>query len=1052
MDTLFQEVSLASGIHFENTLSYTEEFNPYTYRNFYNGGGVALGDVNNDGLLDIYFTGNMVDNKLFLNRGNWQFQDITREAGVACSGVWSSGATFVDINGDGWLDLYVCKSGKPEGGNRHNELFINQGDLTFRESAKEYVLDVTGLSTQAAFFDYDLDGDLDCYLLTNSIRPVGVGYDLVEGQREVPDPSNSGNKLFRNDDGRFTDVTQQMGIYTSSIGFGLGITVSDFTDDGYPDIFISNDFFERDYLYINQAGKSFSENLEQYFQSVSMGSMGADAADLDNDSHIDLIVTEMLPASLERKKVKTMYESWDKYMLGVNKGYFHQFPRNAVHQNLGNEGFSERSRQTGMAATEWSWGALIFDFDNDGLRDVFIANGIGKDLLDRDYLAYVANETKIREKLKSGGDVITELIDAMPSAPVANSAFLNHGDFQFSNATDSLGLGNLSFSNGAAYGDLDNDGDLDLVVNNVNMPAFVYRNQTDTSNHRSLRLLLQDEHSQNRFGIGATVWVHVSGQRWKVENYPSRGFESSVDPTIHIGVGNHQTVDSVVVDWPGGMRTVEKQAPTNKTLTLFKPRSSQVLRKSASSKSVKRKKLNYGHRENDFVDFDRNRLLPHMYHNEGPALAVGDVNGDGLEDFFIGGAKGFVGRLFVQRVKGFELDSSFLESHRTSEDVVAEFFDCDGDGDLDLYVASGGKAFSSSSFALNDRLYLNDGRGNFTVSSGLAFSELFSTGAVAVADYDGDGDLDLFVGERFHPFRYGDKVSGFLLENDGTGVFTNVTSQRASALQELAMLTDARWADLSGNGYPELILCADWGPVMVFENQQGHLVNATERLGLASHTGWWSSLEIADLDADGDQDIVVGNHGRNTFFPDHTRLYIHDFDANGSDDYIWAIPQDGRYYPVADRDEMAQQLPGLKKRILYYRDYAKLTVEDLFGAEAIAAAKVLEAADLASMIFVNEGDRFAVEPLPSSLQLAPIYAITTLADGQLVFGGNQHLVKPQFGRYDALPVTFYESQTQTIHQTNIFGQVRAMSPITIQDKTHLIVAKNNEALEIIELE
>ena len=485
---LFVLKDATSGIFFENSLSYDEGFNPYLYRNFYNGGGVAIGDINNDGLEDIYFTGNMVDNKLFLNKGNWQFEDITAQAKVDCPKVWSTGATFADVNGDGWLDLYVCKAGKPEGSNRHNELFINNGDLTFTESSKAYGLDVEGLSVQAAFFDYDKDGDLDVYVLNNSLKSI-IGFELIKDQRNFPDISGNGNKFLRNDDGKYTDITQEAGIYSSKIGFGLGITLGDFNHDNWTDIYISNDFFEKDYLYLNDANGQFTEAMETYFGSISMGSMGADLADLNNDQLTDLMVTEMLPATPDRQKTKTVFESWDKHQLAKQQGYFEQFSRNTLQRNLGEAGFLELGRQAQVSATEWSWGALLFDMDNDGLRDIFISNGIYKDLLDRDYLAYEANEETVKNRINNKEqNVITKLIDAMPSQAVPNAAFHNLGDFNFENATEKWGLSLPSFSNGSAYADLDNDGDLDLVVNNVNMPSFVYENTSDTLTYRSVVL------------------------------------------------------------------------------------------------------------------------------------------------------------------------------------------------------------------------------------------------------------------------------------------------------------------------------------------------------------------------------------------------------------------------------------------------------------------------------------------------------------------------------------------------------------------------------------
>ena len=547
----------ATGVVFSNELSYTEAFNPYTYRNFYNGAGVALGDINNDGLIDIYFTGNLVDNALYLNRGDFKFEDITETAGVACENIWSSGATFVDINQDGWLDLYVCKSGMPGGKNRHNELFINQKDNTFKEASAEYGLNITGLSVQAAFFDYDLDGDLDCYLLNNSMRSVGA-YDLIEDQRNIPD--TEGNRLLENRNGFFVNVSEKAGIYSSKIGFGLGITLSDFNNDLWPDLFISNDFFEKDYLYINNQKGGFDEMGDTYFNATSMGSMGADAADIDNDLNTDLMVTEMLPETLSRKKLKASYENWDKHELAKSKGYGNQFPRNVLQRNMGAETFAEISRIAGVDGSEWSWAALFFDMDNDGLKDLYISNGIHKDLLDRDYLTFMANDEKVRQLIEEDNDVLSKLIDVMPSAAVPNGAYKNKGSFQFENARDLWGFETPSFSNGSAYGDLDNDGDLDLVVNNINAPAFVYKNNSTENNYVQISL---KGFEKNTFAVGSKVIVHQEGQKSMLEQFPSRGFQSAISNRLHFGLGKNSRIDSIEILWPDQKRSVLKEVTAN---------------------------------------------------------------------------------------------------------------------------------------------------------------------------------------------------------------------------------------------------------------------------------------------------------------------------------------------------------------------------------------------------------------------------------------------------------------------------------------------------------
>ncbi|MFK7979253.1 MAG: VCBS repeat-containing protein, partial [Saprospiraceae bacterium] len=747
---LFQLLDNQSiGIDFANDLASTNEFNVYKYRNFYNGGGVALGDINNDGLIDLYMVSNQAENKLYLNKGNLQFEDITAKAGVGGQKAWSTGVTFVDINNDGLLDIYVCNSGDIKGDNKENELFINKGDLQFEEAAAQYNLNDKGFSTHAAFFDYDRDGDLDVYILNNSYQAIG-SFNLRKNERPKRDELG-GDKLMENRNGQFYDVSEQAGIYGSVIGFGLGVTVSDFNNDTWLDIFISNDFFERDYLYLNQQDGTFKEDLTNQMKSISGASMGADAADVNNDGQADLFVTEMLPSEYERLKTVTTFENWNKYQLNVNNGYHHQFTRNVLHQNNGDNTFSEIGRLAGVEATDWSWGALFFDMDNDGFKDLFVANGIYKDLTNQDYLQYVSNETVMKSIIKEDGVNYKELVDIIPSNKVENHAYKNLDGLHFEKYEDS-GLWMPSFSNGSAYGDLDNDGDMDLVVNNINMPCFVYENTLDATAGNYLKLQFEASTS-NHFGIGAQITVSAGDKQFYYENVPTRGFESSMDFRPNIGVGSAESVDVKVV-WPSGKVSQLANIPTNQTLIV---KEAEAINNAAATNLPKarftqiKSPLDYIKAENNYVDFNRERLIYHMRSNEGGEVAKGDINGDGLEDLVFPGAKGQVSQIFLNRGNEFDLQAPNpdLLKIKEAEHIQSLLFDADGDGDLDMYLASGGVELSKYSEYYYDHLLLNDGKGNFSLKPDKlpSLDHKISTGVVRHADIDGDGDEELLVGE-----------------------------------------------------------------------------------------------------------------------------------------------------------------------------------------------------------------------------------------------------------------------------------------------------------------
>jgi len=1058
--TLFQLLpSSSTGITFSNDLHYTEDFNPYTYRNFYNGGGVGLGDINNDGLLDIYFCGNQVDNKLYLNKGNFKFEDITDKAGVACHGVWSSGVAIVDINGDGWQDIYVCKSGKPGGRNRHNELFINNGDLSFTEQSAAYGLNTLGLSTHAAFFDYDRDGDLDCYLLNNSIRTVGA-YDLRKDLRLIPD-TLGGNKLLRNDEGHFVDVSRQAGIYSSAIGFGLGVSVGDLNGDTWPDLYVSNDFFERDYLYLNQKDCTFKESIESAMSEISLNSMGADIADADNDGLPEVFVTDMLPETDARYKTKTTFENWEKYQRNLQNGYHHQFIRNVFQWNRGNLKFSEISRYAGVYATDWSWGALICDFDMDGYKDIFVANGIYKDLTDQDYLNLYNDPETILGLMKKENQVILKLIDAIPSEKIPNYAFKNSGDLTFKNKASDWGLAEPSFSNGSAYGDLDNDGDPDLVVNNVSMPSFVYRNNlNDHVSAHYLQFELTGK-GKNTKAIGTQITLFKDQQKFFQEVHPMRGFESCVDPRPLFGLGTISMVDSIHFTWPDGHFQSLGATATNQVIKLSQTENLNAVAESTAQFSniltpVTLPGLDFVHQENTFNDFERDRLLFHMISREGPALAIADFNGDHLDDIYLGNAMNALSTLFIQQKNGSFIKKSVpaFETDKGSEDTDAIGFDADGDGDQDLYVCSGGNEVPVGSSLLADRLYFNDGKGNFTKSPQILPTFNFeSSSCVKSCDYDRDGDMDLFVGIRLVPFNYGVPCNGYILQNDGKG---NYKLLEVPALKKIGMITDAAWTDIDGDQDQDLIVVGEWMPVTVLINENNSFHNATNDFGLLQTTGLWQSVIAGDLDGDGDQDLVAGNWGLNTRIKSNplqpAQLTINDFDQNGSAEQILSVFNGDQAYPLTLRQDLVSQMPGLKKKYLRFESYKNQTLENIFTPAQLDNAINLSCSTGVTTIYYNQDHRFLSKPLPMEAQLAPVFSILMddlNGDGlpDLVLGGNFSGSKPEIGSYMSQGLSVYiqtserefeyQNQHKALHQ-----EIRNIRKLKIGLSGYIIAALN----------
>lgn len=1068
---LFDKLPMDStGVNFVNQLTFDQEFNIYTYRNFYNGGGVGLGDINNDGLIDIYLTGNQSPNKLYLNKGNFKFEDITDKAGVAGVKAWSTGVALADVNGDGWLDIYVCNSGDIKGDDKENELFINNGDQTFTERAGEYGIADKGFTTHAVFFDFDRDNDLDLYILNNSYQAIG-SFNLMKNERPKRD-ALGGDKLMRNDGDHFTDVSEQAGIYGSVIGFGLGITVGDIDKDGWPDIYVSNDFFERDYLYLNNHDGTFRERLTDQMKSISGASMGADLADINNDGWPDIFVTEMLPRDNERLKTVTTFENWDRYRYNVKNDYYHQFTRNMLQLNNGNNSFSEIGRLTGMEATDWSWAALMFDMNNDGLKDVFVANGIYQDLTNQDYLQYVSNEEVVRS-IVSGNQVnYKKLVELIPSSPVPDYAFQNMGNFIFVDKAAEWGIGEPNFSNGSAYGDLDNDGDLDLVINSINAPASIIRNQTELllPENRYLKFNLTGL-GKNTQAIGAKIEVIKAGQKFYVEQMPNRGFESSIDPRPNIGLGKIDTVDQVKVQWPDGKETVLHNLATNQTIKLRQDEAAPALASKSDfmlSPFVKEDmSIDFMHHENDFVDFDRDKLIYHMLSTEGPRVTKGDVNGDGLDDFFIGGAKDFAGALFIQTAEGTfkRTNKNVFELDKISEDLGSVFFDADNDNDLDLYVCSGGSEFSSISNAYIDRLYVNDGNGNFVKSNQpLPTTDMESTSVVKAADFDNDGDIDLFVGVRTQSFSYGLPMNGYILSNDGRGKFSNVTSSIAPSLTNVGMITDATWTDIDKDGDFDLLVVGEYMPIKVFVNERGKLIDKTDESILQLTNGWWNRIKAADLDNDGDVDFVVANHGLNSRFKASEQkplsMYINDFDKNGTIEQIICTFNGDISYPMVLRHDLTAQIPSLKKKYLKYEEYKNQTVQNIFTESELKEAVKLDVFELGTGILLNDGKgKFTFSRLPVEAQISPMYAIEIDdfdLDGNqdILLGGNLYNVKPEAGRYDASYGIFLKGDGHgkfiAVPSLNsglkIDGEVRDFVMLKSKGRNLLLVARNNDSV------
>ena len=1065
--------SNVTGINFKNPLQETEQFNVLNYGYLYNGGGVAIGDINNDGLSDIYFTGNMVGSRLYLNQGDFKFKEIAKQAGVFAEGLWNTGTTMADVNGDGLLDIYVCRSAAKNPNKRKNLLFINNGDLTFTEKGKEYGVDDSGYTTQGAFFDYDQDGDLDLYVLNHSTQEY-AGLGKISRHHKKQKNKSYSDKLMRNDNGKFVDVSDEAGLISNILGFGLGIAVSDLNNDSWLDLYISNDYNEQDYLYLNNGDGTFSERLEDYIGHVSLYSMGSDIADINNDGLTDIMTLDMLPEGNYRIKMTSGPDNFEKLSHLEKNGFYHQTMRNMLQLNRGGDYFSEIGQFSGVSNTDWSWASLFTDLDNDGFKDLFITNGYRKDYTNMDFMNYVVqekiNERKTKEKIQ-----LTELIQKMPSTIEENYTYKNNGDLTFSKMNKDWGLDQKTLSNGAAYADLDNDGDMDLVVNNIDEKAFVYRNNAEKFAQNNYLKIALEGMGKNKWAIGAKVKVTAGGMTQTQELLNTRGYQSSVDLNLIFGLGKSASVDQVEVIWPDQKKQIITTVQPNQKLTLFQKDATLDVEGNKVAKTQifqEVKAIDFTHKENNYNDFKREIMLPHMLSTLGPKLAVGDVNGDGLEDAFIGGAKGVVGGIFLQtRSGGFVQSSKInLKSDASSEDMGALFFDADGDKDMDLYVVSGGNEFDKTDPALRDRLYINRGKGNF-VKSKNNLPDFISSGSVVKAtDYDQDGDQDLFVGARVLPNEYPYAPNSYLLENNGKGIFKDVTEKKAMGLKNIGMVSDALWTDFNGDTLPDLMLVGEWMPITLFVNQNGNFKNISEEVGFKNSEGWWNALAQADFDQDGDMDYVAGNFGLNSQLKTSVDypigIYAKDYDNNGSVDPILSCYDEGKNYPVFSKDDIQQQLTILKNRFVRYKEYAGLTMDQVFTPEELKGSKVLYAKNFETSFIENLGNgQFKVSALPKATQFSPIYGLTTgdfNQDGHLdiVMGGNFTASRVKFGHYDAIKGICLlgdgKGQFKHINASDsglmVSGEVRDIQKIvSVQGEEHLIFSRNNDSPKIFKV-
>ncbi len=1070
--------SSRTGLFFSNKLKPTQAFNMFKYMYFYNGGGIGAGDFNNDGLMDVFMSANQGDNKLYLNKGDLHFTDVTTEAKIPQDGGWSTGVSVVDINNDGLLDIYICRVGEYETLHGHNQLLIckgidKNGVPFYEDEAKQYGLDFSGFSTQAVFVDYDMDGDLDCFLLNHSVHRNGsfaprknfLGtYNLL-----------SGDRLYRNDGNHFTDVTKQSGINSSEISYGLGVAVSDINLDGYPDMYVGNDFHENDYLYINQKNGTFKEEITDHIMHTSQFSMGVDVADVNNDGYPEIISMDMLPSDPYILKRSLGEDEYDIFQYKIAAGYNHQYTRNNLQLNRRNGMFSEVGLYSGVYATDWSWAPLWMDFDNDGLKDLFISNGIPKRMNDMDYVNFVSNE-EIQSKISTNrmDEKDMALVNKFPEIKIPNKLFKNNGNLSFSDINQQIDNDKPTYSNGAVYADFDNDGDLDVIVNNIDEAAMLYRNTSNDKKDKAYVSIKLKGAEKNTNAIGAKIILFANGGIRTYEKTPVRGFQSSMEGPIHIGLDKTK-VDSAFLIWPDNsfQKIQLDSSKPNLSFSYIKGLSAFDYKKitthwpeptRAMEDITQNVALNFTHQENIFGEFDREPLMPHMVSTEGPALAVADINHDGLDDVFIGGARDKKGAVFFQLSNGkFQLSvQTAIEADSSLEDIDATWIDVNKDGHMDLVVASGGNEFFGPDPHLQPRVYLNNGTGSF-VKLDHAFDNIFVNASCIIPyDFNNDGAIDLFVGGRTVPTEYGKSPRSYLLQNDGRGHFTDVTEKFGKDLMSPGMVTQALWFDIDKDGDNDLIVCTEWDGIFAFINDHGSFTKKV----LTDKKGWWNFVLPVDIDNDGDIDLIAGNLGLNSRLKasdkEPVKMYYNDFDANGRKEQVLTYFLNGREIPFANKDELQRQIPMLKKKFLYAEDFAKADLEKIFTKEKLEKSELLTANYFSNSVLINQGNlNFTIQALPWLSQLSP-YRDAIVVDANhdnlpdILLMGNYYNSNIQMGRYDADFGTILVNKgkgqftAESINGLQIKGQVRHIKKIMINGKEAYVIARNNDAAMVIE--